>query len=80
MHFINKKIDHVYNKCEFYFLLKNKLFKHLRSLYSKQNSIKDLLKIIFNKFAFMINNAYIDIIKFTTKSHHDIKSNYNFKN
>ena len=80
MHFINKKIDYVYNKCKFYFSSKNKLFKHLRSLYSKQNSIKDLSKIILNKFAFMINNAYIDIIKFITESHHNIKFDYNFKN
>ena len=79
MHFVNKKINHIYNKCESCFSLKNKLFKHLRSSCSKQNSIKDLSKVIFDKFAFIINNVYIDIIKFIIKSHYDAKFDYNFK-
>ena len=87
VYFVNKKIDHIYNRCEICFSLKNKLFKYLRSLCSKQNSIKDLLKIInnllkmiFNKFiTFIINNVYIEIIKFIIKLHYNIKFDYNFK-
>ena len=80
VHFVNKKIDHIYNKCETYFPSKNKLFKHLRNSCSKQNLIEVLLKIIFDKFiTLIINNVYVNIIKFIIKSHHNIRFDYNFK-
>ena len=90
MHFVSKEVTYVYNKCEFDFSLRNKLFKHLRENCRKAKSTanvnkrisetQDLFKTTLNKFStLMTNNAYVNtIIKFTTELNY-VRSEYNFR-
>ncbi len=38
IYFVNKEVDHICSKCEAYFSLRNKLFKHLREKCQKVKS------------------------------------------
>ena len=90
MHFVSKEVIHICSKCEFDFLLRNKLFKHLRENCRKTKStanvnkriseIQDLFKATLDKFSALIaNNTYVNtIIKFTAELSH-VRPEYNFR-
>ena len=96
IHFVNKRVEYFYNKCNMSFLLRNKLFKHLRetcrkfkiffeTAFESSDAAFGVFDAIFqiSGFAvFMINNAkVITIIYFIAKLRDAIvKSNYNFRN
>ena len=89
VHFVNKGVDHVCNKCEKFFSSRNKFFKHLWGICRKQkfvmviNGVKVILfKVTFEKFATLItNNVYANmIIKSIVKLSHNVKFGYNFRN
>ena len=79
MYFVNKGVEHLYNKCDISFLSKNKLFKHLRETYRK---FKMSFEATFDIVVFMINNANVITIIYSIAKLRDIiaKSNYNFRN
>ena len=89
--FVNKGVEHFYNKCDISFLSKNKLFKHLREIYQKFKIYSDAAFEAFDATfqinetsfaAFIINNAEIvTIIHFIAELCDTIvKSSYNFHN
>ena len=87
VHFVNKKVEHLYNKYNISFLSKNKLFKHLwetcRKFKLSFEAAFDITFQINNTLfvIFMINNAKIVIIHFIAKLRDAIfRSNYNFRN
>ena len=79
IYFVNKGVEHLYNKCDISFSSKNKLFKHLRKIYRK---FKMSFEATFDVTALIINNVnVIIIIHFIAKLRDVIaKSGYNFHN
>ena len=96
IYFVNKGIEHLYNRYNISFSSRNKLFKHLRKTYRKFKIIFDVIfkafdvifeideiSISFEKsVAFIINNIKIIIIIHFIVELRDviIKSGYNFRN
>ena len=66
------------------FLLKNKLFKHLREIYRKFKIIFDITSQVNNisSVAFMVNNVKVVTIIYFIVELRDVivKSSYNFRN
>ena len=79
IYFVNKKVEHLYNKYNISFSLKNKLFNYLRETYRK---FKISFDADFQATAFMINNVKVIIIIHFIAELRDVivKSNYNFRN
>ena len=86
VYFVNKGIEHFYNKYDISFSSRNKLFNYLRKICRKFKIIIEALDAPFqvNEISFIIsiiNNAEVVIIHFIAKLHNAIvKSNYNFRN
>ena len=90
VHFVSKEVTHICNKCESDFLLRNKLFKHLRencrktkptaNVNKRISETQDLFKTTLDKFStLMINNTYMNtIIKSTAELSH-VRPEYNFR-
>ena len=70
IYFVNKKVEYVCIKYDFYFLSRNKLFKYLYAIKNFSN----------DNFVISTINIVDAIIEFIVKSNHDIKSKYNFQN
>ena len=79
MYFVNKRVEHLCNKCDISFSLRNKLFKHLRGTCRK---FKVFFEAAFDVVVLMTNNAnVVTIIHFIAKLRDVIvKSGYNFRN
>ena len=81
VYFVNKRVEHLCNKCDISFLSKNKLFNHLRKTYRKFKTIIKTLDTDFQTIIFMINNAKVIIIHFIVELRDAIvKPSYNFRN
>ena len=84
MHFVNKGVEHLYNKYNISFSLKNKLFKHLRETCRKFKIFFETVfdVVAFDVIALIINNAKVAIIIYSIAKLRDIivKPGYNFRN
>ena len=86
VYFVNKKVEHLCNKYDISFLLRNKLFNYLREICRKFKIIIEAFDAAsqINETSFavsMINNAEIAIIHFIVELHDAIiKLDYYFRN
>ena len=84
MYFVSKGVEHLCNKCDMSFSLRNKLFKHLRETCRKFKVFFDIISQVGNisSAVSMANNAEVaTIIHFIAKLRDVIaKPDYNFRN
>ena len=82
VYFVNKGVEHLCNRYDISFSLKNKLFNHLRGTCRKFKTIIEAPEAAFDIITPITNNAkVVTIIHFIAKLRDVIvKPGYNFRN